>query len=147
VLEPDSDETKAIRALTRAREDLVMARVALANQLRSALERCWPGPIGLFRNLDSAISLAFLTGYPSPADARGLGEKRMAAFLKAHRYTNRKTPVQLLERLRCAPTGRCGETETRTRRQIVLHLVCTLQVMVGQIRARDRDRAGAQGAS
>jgi transposase len=88
VLEPDSDQTKAIRALTRAREDLVMARVALANQLRAELERCWPGPIGLFRNLDSMISLAFLARYPSPQDARGLGEKRMAAFLKAHHYTN-----------------------------------------------------------
>jgi transposase len=71
VLEPDSDETKAIRALTRAREDVVMARVALANQLRAELERCWPGPIGVFRNLDSAISLAFLARYPSPEDAGG----------------------------------------------------------------------------
>src|SRR5450432_2490690 len=56
ILEPDSDQTKAIRALTRAREDLVAARVALANQLRAELERCWPGPIGLFSALDSPIS-------------------------------------------------------------------------------------------
>jgi transposase len=48
VLEPDSDHTEAVRALTRAREDLVGARVALANQLRAELERFWPGPIGLF---------------------------------------------------------------------------------------------------
>jgi hypothetical protein len=79
--DPDSDETKAPRALTRAREDLVGARVALANQLRADLERFWRGPIGLFCDLDSPISLAFLTRYPSPADARGLGEKRLAAFL------------------------------------------------------------------
>jgi transposase len=43
VLEPDSDQTKAVRALTRSREDLVAARVALANQLRAELERFWPG--------------------------------------------------------------------------------------------------------
>src|SRR6202042_1223901 len=42
VLEPDSDQTKALRALTRARENLVGARVALANQLRAELERFWP---------------------------------------------------------------------------------------------------------
>jgi transposase len=30
VLEPDSDQTKAIRALTRAREDLVQARTAIS---------------------------------------------------------------------------------------------------------------------
>lgn len=72
MLEPDLDETRALRALTRAREDLVGARVALANQLRAELERFWPGPIGLFCDLDSPISLAFLARYPSPADARGL---------------------------------------------------------------------------
>ena len=43
LLEPDSNQTKALRALTRSREDLVAARVALANQLRAELERFWPG--------------------------------------------------------------------------------------------------------
>ena len=87
VLEPDSDQTKALRALTRAREDLVGARVALTNQLRAELERFWPGPIGLFTDLDSPISLAFLARYPSPADTRGLGEKRLAAFLGPSDYS------------------------------------------------------------
>jgi transposase len=74
ILEPDSDQTKALRALSRAREDLVSARVAMTNQLRAELERFWPGPIGLFNDLDSRISLAFLARYPGPNDARGLGE-------------------------------------------------------------------------
>ena len=87
LLEPDSDETKAIRALTRAREDLVTARVALTNQLRAELERFWPGPIGLFSALDSRISLAFLERYPSPADAHGLGQARLQAFLARERYS------------------------------------------------------------
>jgi transposase len=59
VLEPDGDHPKALRALTRTREDLVHARVALCRQLRAELERFWPGPIGLFQKLDSPISLAF----------------------------------------------------------------------------------------
>ena len=46
VLVPDSDRTKALRALTRAREDLVGTRTALTNQLRAELERFWPGPLG-----------------------------------------------------------------------------------------------------
>ena len=108
VLEPDLDETKALRALVRARENLVGARVALANQLRAELERFWPGPIGVFCDLDSPISLAFLARYPSPVDARGLGEKRLQAFLRGQRYNNRKTPAQLLGRLRTAPVGRAG---------------------------------------
>src|ERR1039458_9463046 len=94
ILEPDCEQTKALRALVRAREDLVAARVALANQLRAELGRFWPGPIGLFSAIDSPISLAFLARYPSPLDARGLGEKRLAAFLKAQHYTNPKTAAQ-----------------------------------------------------
>ena len=111
VLAPDTDETKALRALTRAREDLVHAKVALTNQLRSELECFWPGPIGLFTKLDSAISLAFLERYPSPVDARGLGEQRLAAFLARQHYPGGQKPAPLLAKLRRAPEGRVGEAE------------------------------------
>lgn len=43
VLVPDSDQTKALRAVSRAREALVRTRVALANQLRDQLLTFWPG--------------------------------------------------------------------------------------------------------
>jgi hypothetical protein len=146
ILEPDCEQTKALRALVRAREDLVAARVALANQLRAELGRFWPGPIGLFSAIDSPISLAFLARYPSPQDARGLGEKRLAAFLKAHRYSSPKTAAQLLERLRSAPVGRAGEIETRARRSIVARLVSTLQIMVTQITELEREISEALDA-
>jgi transposase len=146
ILEPDLDQTRALRALVRAREDLVAARVALANQLRSELERFWPGPIDLFCDLDSPISLAFLARYPSPADARGLGEKRMATFLTVQRYPSRKTPAQLLARLRSAPAGRAGEAESRARRTVVLRLVATLQTMVEQIAGLEAQIAQALDA-
>jgi transposase len=145
-LEPDSDQTKALRALTRAREDLVASKVALANQLRSELERFWPGPIGLFCDLDSPISLAFLARYPSPGDARGLGEQRIAAFLNGQHYPAHKPAAELLTRLRSAPAGRAGEIETRARRQVVVRLVATLKVMVGQIAESEAEIAQALDA-
>jgi transposase len=138
VLEPDADETKALRGLTRAREDLVKCRVAVGNQLRAELERFWPGPIGLFTDLDSHISLAFLERYPSPADARGLGEKRLAAFLARQHYGGRQKPAQLLAKLRRAPAGRVGEVEMNARRQIVLCLVQTLRTLSTQVKTLDR---------
>ena len=58
VLEPDGDQTKALRALTRSREDLVAARVALATSYVPSWSGS-AGPIGLFSSLDSPISLAF----------------------------------------------------------------------------------------
>jgi transposase len=130
---PTAIRPRALRALVRAREGLVGARVALSNQLRAELHRFWPGPIGLFSDLDSPLSLAFLARYPSPADARGLAEKRLGAFLKSHRYAGRKTAARLLSRLRSAPAGRAGEIETRARRSVVVRLLATLQIMVTQI--------------
>ena len=48
VLVPDSDQTKALRAMTRAREGLVRTRVGLANQLRDQLACFWPGASKVF---------------------------------------------------------------------------------------------------
>jgi transposase len=76
VLSPDSDQTKALRAMTRGREELVDQRVALCNQLRAELERFWPAATVIFAELDSQISLAFLKRYPGPADACGSPVRR-----------------------------------------------------------------------
>jgi len=133
-LVPDTDETKALRALTRTREDLVGARVALANQLRAQPEGFWPGAALVFSDVDSPIALAFLERYPSPADARGLGEKRLAGFLARQAYCGRRSASELLVRLRQAPEGRAGELELEARRANVVALVCALKPLVEQIR-------------
>ncbi|HEY8843758.1 MAG TPA: IS110 family transposase [Gaiellaceae bacterium] len=134
LLKPDGDETRALRALTRAREDLVEQRVCLANQLRAQLDAFWPGAARIFSEVDSPISLAFLERYPSPTDARGLGEKRLRAFLARHGYCGRRSAAELLTKLRSAPQGRTGELEAEARRQVVLALVAALRPLVEQIR-------------
>lgn len=133
VLIPDSDATKALRALTRAREDLVEARVALANELRAQLECFWPGAVVIFAEIDSPIALAFLKRYPAPADARGLGEQRLERFLARNHYCGRRPIGELLARLRGAADGRAGSLEIEARRQIVLGLVAALEPLVAQI--------------
>jgi transposase len=143
VLAPSGDPTLALRALVRTREDLVVARVALANQLRAQLDSFWPGATRIFADVDSAISLAFLERYPSPTDARGLGTKRLAAFLSRHAYCGRKTPEQLLERLRSAPVAAIGEIETEARRTTVLALVSALRPLVAQITQLTSEIRGA----
>jgi transposase len=134
VLEPDSDQTRALRSLTRASEDLVEQRVALANQLRAQLEAFWPGAARILSEVDSPIALAFLERYPSPEDARGLGAKRLAGFLARNGYYGRRSAAQLLDRLRAAPQGRTGELESEARRQVVLALAAALRPLVEQIR-------------
>lgn len=142
-LEPDGDETRALRALTRARDDLVGQRVAHCNQLRAQLEAFWPGAARIFAELDSPICLAFLARYPSPEDARLLGEKRLAAFLARNGYSGRREAGELLERLREAPAGRTGELEAEARGQIVLGLVCALRPIVEQIKLLTSQIKGA----
>jgi transposase len=143
VLAPDSDETKALRVLTRAREDLVRTRVSLTNCLRAELEAFWPGADGVFCRIDSPIALAFLERYPCPTDARGLGEKRLAGFLTRHGYCGGKSAAQLLARLRSAPEGRAQEAEEQARKIAVLSLVAALKPLVEQIGALDSQIAHA----
>ncbi|MCP9487919.1 MAG: IS110 family transposase [Gaiellaceae bacterium MAG52_C11] len=143
ILRPDGDETKALRALSRTREDLVQARVALANQLRAQLDAFWPGAARIFADVDSPIGLAFLERYPSPADARTLGTKRLAGFLARHGYSGRRSAAELLERLRRAPTGTAGELELEARRAAVLGLVAALRPLLAQITLLTSQIAGA----
>src|SRR4051812_6647528 len=142
-LTPCGDETAALRALVRTREDLVDARVALANQLRAQLDAFWPGARRIFADIDSAIGLAFCERYPSPADARGLGAKRLQAFLARHAYCGRRSPEDLLERLRAAPIAAVGELESDARRATVLGLVAALRPIVEQISQLTSQIAGA----
>jgi len=102
-LEPLSTETAELQALVRMRDDHVAMRVAATNQLRALLGRHWPGATAIFQRLDSDIALAFLSDYPTPASAARLGAARLAMFCRRHSYCGRRTPEELLGRLRAAP--------------------------------------------
>jgi len=132
-LKPLSDEIRALRALVRARDDLIAERVALANQLRSLLESFWPGAAVIFAEVDSPIALAFLEHYPTPGSAQRLGEKRLAAFLASQRYSGRKSVSTLLARLRSAPTGLAGALEEEARGELVTHFVAILKALIERL--------------
>jgi transposase len=132
-LTPVSDEIKALRALVRGRRDLVQQRVALANQLRSLLDSFWPGAAAIFAAIDSPIALAFVSRYPTPERARRLGIGRLAAFLAQHAYTGRRSPAELLERLRAAPAGLAGDAESQAKGELARALAAMLSRLVAQI--------------
>lgn len=132
-LHPLSDETRALRAMVRGRDDLVAQRVALANQLRALLDGFWPGAAAIFADIDSPIALAFLARYPTPHSAQHLGAKRLAAFLARNAYCGRRPVAVLLERLRSAPPGRNGETEAEAKGELVRCLVEVLKPLVAEI--------------
>lgn len=132
-LRPPSDETRALRALARTRDDLVAQRVAMANQLRALLDSFWPGAAAIFADIDSPIALAFLARYPTPQSAERLGPRRLAAFLARQAYCGRRSAADLLERLREAPPSLAGEAESETKGELVRSLVAVLEPLVGQL--------------
>jgi transposase len=132
-LQPQSDAIKALRGLVRGRDDLIGARVALANQLTALLDSFWPGAAAIFADIASPIALAFIERYPTPDSAARLGPKRMAGFLAQHRYPGRRAAEALLERLRAAPEGRAGEAERQAKGELVRALARTLQNLVREI--------------
>ncbi len=102
-LRPLDQPTRELQALVRLRDDHVAARVAATNQLAALLALHWPGAAAIFARLDSEIALCFLDRYPTPHSTMRLGEARLAAFLRRHSYCGRRSPHELLARLREAP--------------------------------------------
>lgn len=131
-LEPDSPQTVTLRAHVRARKDLVETRVAVANQLRAHLRVVFPGAVGLFRDIDSPISLRFLQRFPSAARAAWLSEKRLGAWLGANGYCGRKPPGVLYAHLSAAAPGASGE-ESDARGAIAMAYVSVLRELRAQI--------------
>jgi transposase len=132
-LRASSDELKALRALVRGRDELVEQRVALANQLRALLDGFWPGAAAIFADIDSPIALAFLRRYPTPDSAARLGEKRMASFLAQESYCGRRSPAELLARLRAAAPGQAGEAEAEIKGELVRALADVLSTLVDRL--------------
>ncbi len=130
---PDSPTTLTLRATCRARKDLVGHRVALANQLRAHLGTALPGAVGLFAELDSAISLKFLHRFTTQDRLDWLSPTRLAAWLRNAGYSGRVDPAILHTRLAAAPrglTGAAGTAHAHTTRA----LLTVLTSLVEQIR-------------
>ena len=139
-LTQDSEATITLRMVVRARQDLVAARVAMANQLRAHLQTTLPGAIGLFRDIDSAITLKFLTRFPNQDKVDWLSPTRLHSWLRSVRYNHQSNLERLWRHLQDAPRGTSG-TEGAARAQITLALVAALTAIRGQIKTLDQQIA------
>ena len=143
----DSEATITLRMTVRARQDLVHARVAMANQLRAHLQTTLPGAIGLFRDIDSAITLRFLTRFPSQDKADWLSRIRLGNWLRSVGYNHQANLDRLWDHLHDAPRGTTGP-QAAARAEITLALVAALSSLRTQIKALERpDRRPARRPS
>ena len=111
-LTPDSAATGNLRRACRARKDLVAHRIGLANQLRAHLRNAFPGAVGLFADIDSPISLDFLTRFDTQDRADWLTPARLGKWLASVGYSGRTDPAVLHARLTAAPRGAVGDDAT-----------------------------------
>lgn len=138
-LTPDGPTTVALRATVRARRDLVAHRVAVCNQLRAHLQKAFPGAVGLFAELDSPISLAFLARFDCQDRADWLSPQRLAAWLTGVGYSGHTDPTVLHTRLTNAPRGATSEAgaalahTTRALRTVLTSLVDQIKTLAAQI--------------
>jgi transposase len=127
----DTAPTVGLRALVRARQDLVAVRVGLVNQLRHTLELAFPGAVGLFCDLHSPIARAFLRRFPTAAEAAVLDEQAMTAWLTAEGYCGRTPAAIFIDRLRTAPAGLTG-VQADARRHVTLALLAGIDALEDQ---------------
>jgi transposase len=128
----DQPVTTALRQTVRARRDLVAHRVAVANQLRAHLQICFPGAVGLFRDIDSDTTLRFLERFATPERAAWLSPKRFTAWLSSVGYSGRTPPETLHTRLRDAPAGATGPAAD-TAAAVTASFVAVLRTITAQI--------------
>jgi transposase len=126
--------TQALRSTVRARRDLVEHRVGIANQLRAHLHIVFPGLAGLFADIDSAISLAFIERFPTQTKADWLTPARIGAWLGKVGYSGRTAPEVLHQRILAAPRGTTSP-EAEAHAAITLAYVAALRVLATQIAA------------
>ena len=132
-LVPDTAATLALRRVVRARRDLVATRVGTANQLRAHLRAVFPGAVALFADIDSPISLAFLTRFTTQEQADWLSPARFGAWLVKHSYPGKVDPAVLHARLIAAPRGAVG-AEATAQAAITRAFVAVLSVLLDQIK-------------
>jgi transposase len=128
----DSAPTVGLRAMVRARQDLVAIRVGLVNQLQATLELAFPAAVGLFCELHSPIARAFLHRFPTAAEAAVLDEEAMAAWLSAEGYCGRTPAAVFVDRLHTAPAGLSG-IEADARRHVTLALLAGIDAIEDRV--------------
>jgi len=130
---PDSPDTIALRRACRARKDLIACRVGVANQLRAHLRNVFPGAVGLFAEIDSPISLAFLTRFTTQDKADWLTPLRLGKWLASVGYSGKVDPAVLHARLTGAARGAIG-TEAAANAAITRSFTTVLTTLIEQIK-------------
>jgi transposase len=138
-VKPSSETIAELRQLTRDQNGLIQTLTALDNQLRACLLDYFPAFIGMFTDLDSPISLAFLRRYPTLEKALKLSVERLAEFLRTHRHPYPNAMAQKIHAKLREPQLTAKPHVMRTKSRLALVLVEQIQALKKQIVSYDKE--------
>jgi transposase len=124
-----------LHQVTQAFDQLQKQQHRMTNQLRQILKAYYPAAVGLFSQLHSPLSLAFLAAYPTPEAAQAASADHLQAFFKQQRYRWMQRFEEIYQELQQpAPPARvCAGYVSH-----VLALVAVLQTLHEQLQALER---------
>ena len=137
----DRPDTQTLRALVRARKDLVGHRLAVANQLRAHLLTVLPGVVGLFSELDALTSRAFIADFGTQDAIDALTAEQLQPWLTERHY-HVKTAAVLLQRLHEAAPGITGPAG-QALAGITQAYLAALNTVIAQVEALETQIADA----
>ena len=95
----DSEETRRLKCLDDYRQEVLNERLRARQRLEAMLAESFPAAIGLFCDLDSLISLAFLKVYPTAQTAAQITVGKMKVFFRRQRYSGSISPEELITKI------------------------------------------------
>jgi transposase len=101
----DSEETRRLKCLDDYRQEVLNDRLRARQRLEATLCEVFPAAIGLFNDLDSLISLAFLKAYPTAQAAEQLTVAKAKAFFRRQRYSGCMSPEELITKIKAGAPG------------------------------------------
>jgi transposase len=134
----DSPLAQEIKLISRHRQKLVVQRTSIKNQLTACLKAYYPAALGLFSDLDQAITWAFLRAYPNAEAASQASLADLETFFVQQGYTCRRKIPEIFEKLQ-APIIPVADWQIRANQRQMLVLVDLLSALQPQIQAYERE--------
>lgn len=128
-LAPPPEPYRLLERLCLDLRKLIDEKTRLSNQMTSCLKEYYPQAVGLFRDVASPISLAFLQAFPDPDTVRQTDQSCFAAFFRAQHYTHPQR-IDTLYMWTHAPTPPADPVVARAAKISVAALIDQLAVVL-----------------
>jgi hypothetical protein len=137
-LRPDDPAVVSLRIACQDRLRLVEERTAKLNELQAALKTYYPAVLAFFGDLDSGISLSFLTEFPTQREFGRLSAARLRGWLRRRGY-NRPDRIESMVSRLSAPVLPVAEHLQAAKANRIVYLARCLIELKAEVSRRDEE--------